>query len=129
MSDKPNYSDVPADYPRCEVHGSISGAQPKLLLSSAPDGYFYIPGNTPQQRWEDWTYSANMVTAMAERCRETKSGERAHMTEEEIILQYYQRALKSGGRYGTEDQLKWTFRKVAESLDWPIPFAISLPSP
>lgn len=127
MSEEPNYEDVPADYPRRAAHGAVSGFQPKLLLKSGPDGRFYSPGNTPHERWEDWKYSKGMVAAMVERCRQTKSGERAHMTEEAILFQYYQRAVRPDERYGTEDQLKWTFRKVAEALEWPLPPIIALP--
>lgn len=127
MSDEPNNTDVPDDYPRRAFHGAVPGYQPKLLLSSAQDGKYYSPGNTPDERWEDWKYSETMVAAMVERCRATKAGERAHMTEEEIILQYYRRALGADGRYGTEDQLKWTFRKVAEILNWPVPAIVSIP--
>lgn len=126
MSDVPNYEDVPADYPRRAAHGAISGCQPKVLLKSGPNGMFYMPGNSPHERWEDWKYSESMVAAMVDRCRQTKSGERAHMTEEEIILQYYRRALQPDERYGTEDQLKWTFTKVAEILEWPIPPLVAL---
>lgn len=127
MANEPNYADVPADYPRRAEHGAVSGFQPKLLLKSGPDGKFYSPGNTPHERWEDWKYSQGMVAAMVERCRQTKAGERAYMAEEEILLQYYQRALRPDERYGTEDQLKWTFRKVAEILEWPLPPIIALP--
>lgn len=121
MSDDQNFANVPADYPHRSIRGAVSGYQPKLLLKSAPDGKFYAPKNTPQERWEDWTYSETMVAAMVKRCRETKAAERAHMAEQEIILQYYQRALRPDDRYGTEDQLKWTFRKVAEILGWTLP--------
>ncbi|ALK96252.1 hypothetical protein AB595_10935 [Massilia sp. WF1] len=62
-----------------------------------------------------------MVDFMVDRCRESKSGKRAHMTEHDIILQYYERAIAGAGRYGTELQLKWSFTKVAETLSWPLP--------
>lgn len=125
MCDDSNDADVPADYPYRTHQGAVPGNQPKLLLKSSPDGKLYVPGNTPHERREDWKYSKSMVDAMVKRCRETKAGERAHMSEEEIILQYYQRALTPDERYGTEDQLKWTFRKVAEALHWPLPSLIA----
>lgn len=127
MPELPNYAEVPADYPYRPPHSAVSGYQPKLLLSSSRDGKFYSPGNSPEERWHDWQYSANLTSAMVEKCRESKVGKRAHLSEEEIISQYFRRAVAAGGRYGTEDQLKWTFTKVAEALAWPLPALLAVP--
>lgn len=126
MSDTPDYAEVPDDYPYRLTHGAVSGYQPKLLLISSADGRFYSPGNAPHERWHDWNYSTTLASAMAQKCLESKSGKRAHMTEAEIILQYYLRAVKSNGRYGTEEQLKWTFTQIARELGWPLPEACRL---
>ena len=121
MSDTPNYAEVPADYPYHQTHGAVSGYQPKRLLTTSSEGTFYSLGNAPHERWHDWNYSAALASAMVKKCLESKSGKRAYMTEAEIILQYYLRAVKANGRYGTEEQLKWTFTQVARTLDWPLP--------
>lgn len=126
MSDTPDYAEVPADYPYHPMHGAVSGYQPKLLLTSSANGKFYSPGNAPHERWHDWNYSTALASAMTQKCLESKAGKRAHMSEAEIILQYYQRAVKANGRYGTEEQLKWTFTKVARDLGWPLPEACRL---
>lgn len=126
MSDTPDYAEVPDDYPYRLAHGAVSGYQPKLLLTSSADGRFYSPGNAPHERWHDWNYSTTLASAMAQKCLESKSGKRAHMTEAEIILQYYLRAVQSNGRYGTEEQLRWTFTQVARDLSWPLPDACRL---
>jgi len=105
------------------MHGAVSGYQPKLLLTSSANGRFYTPGNTPRERWHDWQYSMSLASAMEQKCLESKTGKRAHMSETEIILQYYLRAVKANGRYGTEEQLKWTFTLVAKNLGWPLPEA------
>lgn len=123
MSDKPDYTDVPADYPHQMIPGAVSGYQPKLLLTSSPDGKFYSPGNAPHERWHDWNYSTTLASAMAQKCLKSKTGKRAHMTEAEIILQYCLCAINSNGRYGTEVQLKCTFTQVAKGLGWPLPEA------
>lgn len=120
-NDAPNYAAVPADYPSEFVPGAVSGAHPKLLLTSSSDGRFYSPGATPETKWRDWQYSVSLASAMVEKCRASKAGKRHHMSESEILLQYYERAVKANGRYGTEEQLKWTFTKVAECLGWPVP--------
>lgn len=126
MPDTPDYAEVPADYPYLPMRGTVSGFQPKLLLTSSANGRFYCPGNAPHERWHDWNYSTALASAMVQKCLESIAGKRAHMTEEEIILQYYLRALKSNGRYGTEEQLKWTFTQVARDLAWPLPEACRL---
>jgi hypothetical protein len=115
-----NYDEVPADYPRAEIASSLAGAHPKLALVEF-QGKFYLPGDTPQDRWHDWAYSESMVQHFLMKCPETKQGKRAHMSEEAIIAQYYERAVAAGGRYGTEAQLKWTFQRVAKLLNWPVP--------
>ena len=124
MSETHDYTAVPADYPYYPVRGAVSGFQPKVLLTRSADGTFHSPGNKPEQRWRDWQYSSELATAMARKCLESKSGKRSHMSEEQIIVQYYERAVAAGGRYGTEEQLKWTFCRVAQTLGWPIPTAI-----
>jgi len=121
MFDTPDYAEVPADYPYHPIHGAVAGYQPKLLLTSSANGKFYTPGNAPHERWHDWRYSAALASAMIQKCLESKAGKRAHMSEAEIILQYYLRAVASNGRYGTEEQLKWTFTQVAKNLGWPLP--------
>lgn len=117
----PDYTAVPADYPSASVPGAVSGAHPKLLLTSSSDGRFYATGAAPEARWRDWQYSLSLVSAMVENCLQSKAGKRSHMSEAEIILQYYQRAVDANGRYGTEEQLKWAFTKVATTLAWPLP--------
>jgi len=121
MSSKPNYDEVPSDYPYYEIRSSVAGYQSKLPMRTASDGKFYIPGNTPEERWHDWQYSMLFAEALAAKCLESKSGKRAHMTEEQIISQYYVRAISAGGRYGSKAQLAWSFRKIAELLGWPLP--------
>lgn len=121
--DLPNYVSVPKDYPSAFVPGAVSGAHPKLLLTSSLDGKFYSAGAAPEARWYDWQYSLKMVSAMVDRCIESKSGKRSHLSEPEIILQYYQRALNAKGRYGTKEQLQWTFTQVAAALGWLLPDA------
>lgn len=120
MENDRNYDDVPSDYPYAEHFGAVAGAHPKLLLVRF-QGRYYTPGNTPEQRWNDWKYSESMVEHMVAKCLESKNGKRAHMSEKDIIAQYYERTVAGNGRFGTIPQLKWTFTKVAERLGWPLP--------
>lgn len=64
---------------------------------------------------------------MVDKCLESKAGERSHLSETEITSQYYERAVAAGSRYGTQEQLKWTFTRVAEALAWPLPELLAAP--
>lgn len=119
-SPKIKYGDVPEDYPHAAIASSLAGAHPKLALVEF-DGKYYGPGDTPESRWHDWSYSESMVQHFLLKSPETKKGKRSHMSEVEILTQYYDRAVAAKGRYGTEAQLKWTFKRVAEMLGWPVP--------
>lgn len=120
MNDSNTFYDVPEDYPRIDIASSLAGAQPKFSVVEY-EGKFYIPGNTPPERWHDWQYSESLVQHFVKQCPETKRGKRAHMSEQDIIAQYYERAAAAGGEYGTPAQLRWAFRRVAELLHWPVP--------
>jgi hypothetical protein len=119
-SGKRDYGDVPADYPHAAISSSLAGAHPKLALVEFA-GKYYIPGDTPEERLHDWLYSESMVQHFLAKCPETKRERRSHMSEVEIIAQYFERAVAAGGHYGTDAQLQWTFRRVAQLLGWPVP--------
>ena len=119
-SGKRDYGDVPNDYPHAAVASSLAGAHPKLALVEF-DGKYYVSCDTPEEQLQDWLYSEGMVQHFLLKCPETKQGNRAHMSEAAIIAQYYERAVAANGRYGTEAQLRWTFRRVAQLLGWPVP--------
>lgn len=87
-------SDVPADYP--------------------------CSGDT-FEKWLEWTYSELLVEYFAELCRQAKGGTHAHLSEEDIIAQCYEWAVSTRTYAGTEEQLKWVCRRVANLLVWPCP--------
>ena len=116
---KRNYGDVPDDYPHASITSALAGAHPKVALVES-DGKYYVPGGTPEERVHDWLYSEGMVQHFLLKCPETKQGKRAHRSEAAIIARYYERAVAANGRYGTEAQLRWTFRRVAQLLGWPV---------
>ena len=115
-----SYGDVPDDYPHASITSALAGAHPKFALVEF-NGKYYVPGDTPGERWHDWSYSESMVQQFLLKCPETKNGKRSHMSEVKILTQYYERAVAANGRYGTEAQLRWTFRRVAKLLGWPVP--------
>lgn len=120
MASKTDYvSEVPVDYP-CESRPiALTGAQAKIALV-IEDGKYYQPGDAPSERRLAWLFSESLVEQFTEKCLESKSGKRAEMSEIEIIAQYVDRAIAAEG-FGTPAQVRWTFRKVARLLGWPIP--------
>lgn len=113
-------SDVPDDYPYIDATDSLPESQPQCPMVEC-EGKFYPAGNTPFERWLEWTYSELLVEHFVEQRPVIKSGNGAHMLEEDIIAQCCARAVAAGSHYGTEAQLQWVFRQVASLLGWPIP--------
>lgn len=117
--EKDSQFEAPADYPSEHRPASLAGAGLKISLVYE-EGKYYEAGNSPRERWLAWRYSESLVERFIEKCRETKKGPRAELSEAEIISQYVNRAIAHGG-YGTPAQVRWAFRKVALRLGWPIP--------
>lgn len=109
---------VPADFPRPVHLGAVGGFQDKLLLVQF-GGKFYEPGCTPPELHSRWDVCEDLARQFVEKARETKSGKRAHMTEQDILEQYLLRSMKMN--WGSTDEMRWVFRRVASLLGWPAP--------
>ncbi|MBI3729925.1 MAG: hypothetical protein HY254_16555 [Burkholderiales bacterium] len=77
-------------FPMTALLDAISGAQAKLLLTEY-DGKFYAPGTTPPEQFQRWDICEDLARQFSEKSLESKAGKRAHMSETEILLQYYAR--------------------------------------
>lgn len=109
---------IPDDFPRPVHAGAVGGFQDKLLLVKY-DGKFYAPGCTPPQLHQRWDVCEDLARQFVDKCRETKAGKRAGMSEIEILEQYLQRSLKMG--WGSPEEMQWVFRRTASILGWPVP--------
>jgi hypothetical protein len=109
---------VPDDFPRPQVLGAVGGFQPKLLLVSYA-GKFYAPGCTPPELFSRWELCEDLAQQFVGTARETKAGKRAHMSEQAILDQYCLRSMKMN--WGSDDEMRWVFRRAATLLDWPVP--------
>ncbi len=110
-------SQVPHDFPLpLPTLGSIGGSQAKLLLVEY-EGSFYQPGSTPLDRYARWDVCEDLAQQLKVKCLESKAGKRAHMTETEILQQYYDRLLNTG--WTSPPEAKWIFLRVAALLAWP----------
>ena len=118
--DEPDCSHVPADFPRPEVHGAVSGFQPKLLLTNYA-GRFYAAGCTPPELYSRWDRCEDLAKQLAEKSLESKRGKRSHMSELEVLEQYLPRLIATG--WTSEPEARFIIRRTAELLNWPVPLA------
>lgn len=90
-----DYTLIPEDFPRAVHHGAVPGSQIKLLVVKFDDK-FYVPGDTPPERYERWQNCEDLAQRFMIKSIESKAGKRAHMTEVEILDQYLERLLLAG---------------------------------
>lgn len=117
-SDTASQYAVPADFPRPTLASSVAGFQPKLALV-AYEGKFYVPGGTPPERFSRWDVCEDLAQQFITKCKESKAGKRAHLSETEILDQYVPRLLKTG--WGSDQEMRWVIRRAAELLGWQVP--------
>ena len=122
--DETSYAQVPPDFPRPTHHGTVSGAQPKLLMTQY-QGLFYVPGCTPPEIFERWDVCEDLAKQLSVKSLESKTGKRSHMTELEILDQYLPRLIAT--RWTTEEEAQWIIRRTAAILGWPVPAAAQKP--
>lgn len=111
-------NDIPKDFPNAPTVAAIAGAHPKVLATKV-GGSYYALGCSPQEHHARWQMCEDLAHQFAAKCRESKAGKRAHLTEVEILDQYLTRLLKT--RWGTDAELKWVIRRTASMLCWPVP--------
>jgi hypothetical protein len=99
-----------------EVRGNMARIS---HITDVPADYPYM--GDPFERWLEWIYSELLVEHFAELCPKEKGGAHARLSEEDIIAQCYARTVSADMHYGTEKQLRWVFRRVANLLGWPCP--------
>lgn len=116
----PDYSQISPDFPRPEIHGAVSGFQPKLLLTQH-EGKFYASGCTPSELYSRWDRCEDLARQLAAKSLESKSGKRAHMSELEVLEQYLPRLIATG--WTSESEARFVIRRAAELLKWPVPLA------
>lgn len=113
------FNKVPEDFPRSMHIGSVGGAQPKFL-AALYQGKFYEHGTTPPEVYERWVVCVDLAEQLSEKALKSKAGKRAHMSEAEILQQYFDRLLAT--KWTSDAEAHWIIRKVASTLDWKFPF-------
>jgi len=124
-NDEVEYEKVPSDFPHPVHFGAIPGAQPKLLVTSY-QGKFYSPGCTPPELYERWQICELIAQELSIKSNESKIGKRSHMSEPEILEQYFPRLIQT--RWTSEAEARWVIRRVAQILNWPDPSSLAMKS-
>jgi hypothetical protein len=119
MKEQVEVPDVPEDFPREEVLGSVSGFAPKLLLIKTEEGKFKAPKLSAEElayRFQKCNVLAGKVSRAAVR---SKAGPCAHLSEAAILEKYVLPMQRDF--YATGPEAEWIVRTAAAILNWPMP--------
>ena len=108
---------VPNDFPRERITGALPGAQPKFL-ATLYKGRYYMAGCTPPEIYDRWCVCEDLVAQLSTRSVKSKEGKRSHMTESEILHQYYTRLLAT--KWTSIQETQWIIQKVADRIGWDV---------
>jgi hypothetical protein len=106
---------VPENFPRAHITGAVPGAQPKILATMF-EGRFYMSGRTPPEVAERWRICEDLAVQLSVKSVESKNGKCSHMTESEILQQYYERLIAT--HWTSTEEARWVTGRVAEILGW-----------
>ena len=109
---------VPEDFPFVE-HSASTGAQTKYGAEKYVDTFF-ASGSTPPERHLQWCACMELANLYGKKCLNAERGKFAHLTQEEILVGYFQAAVQAH-RDIAVIQLQWTFRRIAVQLGWAQP--------
>ena len=118
-SSRVDYSDIPLDFPQ-PFPLNVSPCGPNAVHISMYEGKCYNAGSSPPEVWELWQVCAELVEYFKKTCLEEKELHSPLLSENEILEFYFSNTLDDLG-WGTEAEVKWIFRHVANELEWPVP--------
>jgi hypothetical protein len=116
---KVDYSDIPHDFPQ-PVPLKVSPHGPMGVHISMYERKCYNAGGSPPEIWELWQVCAELVEYFKKTCLDEKALHSPLLEPAEIIDFYFSSTLNDLG-WGTEAEVKWIFRHVADELAWPVP--------
>lgn len=113
-----SHPDVPDEFPQVAIASSAGGFQNKLVLTRY-GGRYYVPGNTPPERWQQWCESEKLIPYYAQKCIEARIS--APTVSDGCVLQsVFTGALEVVESLSFE-QIKYLFGRVADLLAWRLP--------
>ena len=109
--------EIPADFPRESLPGSVPGVQPKLLVRKAGEKYF--SGMTGDEWRERYEICADLAQQLIAYCKRKKT-ERPECSIEDILRKTNQ-GIRSKKWDLSEAEIIWTMKRVAQGLHWTQP--------
>lgn len=111
-----DFSQIPSDFPRVASRGAVSGVHPKILVTKF-EGQYYEAGTSSPEVYERWLICEDLAQQLSQKSLESKNGKRAHMSETEILRQYFERLIATG--WTSKEEAAWTINRAARIIDWP----------
>jgi len=106
---------TPDDFPRDYGLGTVTGAQPKLLVQKV--GESYVSGLTEQELYVRYDVCFDLVNQLVDYCRK-KLAERPEWTQCEL-LEKVQRAVAARVEWDfSPGELQWMMAKLSARMDW-----------
>lgn len=107
-------SSIPADFPHSVPLGSVTGVQPKLLVSETPGGYI-IPGSSEADRAEAYAMCEDLAHQLVSYCQ--RKLDSAAVPTKRAALERSLTGLRQRD-WCTEPQAQWVIRRTALLLGW-----------
>lgn len=108
-------SEIPSDFPRLALLGSVTGGQPKILLIEE-NGKFYAPGMNPSALQNRFELCEDLVNQLVPKLLVAKAGKLSHLKEVEILQNY--RTRLTAKKWTSIEEAHWIIDRVAKSLGW-----------
>ena len=115
MNLKPD-STTPADFPRDQCLGAVSGVQPKLLVRKV-EGKF-VHGLTTEELYERYDICFDLVGQLTAYCQR-KLGTDPHWGHQDL-LQKVRVAVEARHEWNfSSGEVNWMMRQVSAQMGWP----------
>lgn len=115
---KPDFSMVPADFPRPGYTSAVGGTQTKFSAVQYGDKYYAV-GTSPVEVFERWYACEDYAHRLAATAKNAIAGKASHLTEVELLSRYIPQIIAT--RSASIAETRWVIRRTAAILSWPVP--------
>jgi hypothetical protein len=115
---EPDFSMVPADFPKPAYTSALPGAQVKFSATKFGDKY-YAAGTSPVEVFERWYSCEDYSHRLAASAKVAIAGKASHFSEAELLGKYIPQLIAT--RSASASEVRWVIRRTAAILGWPVP--------
>lgn len=115
---EPDFSMVPADFPKPAYTSALSGAQMKFSATRY-GGKYYPVGSSPVEVFERWYACEDYAHRLTAAAKVAIAGKASHLTEVELLGKYIPQIIAT--RSASVAETRWIIRRTANILGWPVP--------